>query len=547
MDYEYRQYQEDCEDALLRDTLCDEHYHPVVAVPTGGGKTKILSSFIYKYLEKRPKHSVLVLSHTETILAQDHKALRSFFPGIHIGLYSAGLKSKTFEKITVAGIQSIFRKGRLFASYDLIIVDECHTVPVKGEGMYRRFFQSHSANRGGQGKMEAIRVGLSGSPFRLKHGYVYKGNGALFNKLSYDLCSMENFNQLIEDGYLSNMFVKPPNYKMDTKGVRVTAGDYNSKQLSKKFDRESITREAVGELITFGKNYKAWLIFAIDIDHCENIAREINIQMPNDYTHGIKAIAMHSKTNLERHQVTSNFINGHIRAIVSVGMLTTGFDAPNIDLIGLLRPTKSPVLHAQMIGRGSRVHPGKDHCLVLDYAGNIARLGPINNIQVPDPEKKKKDNGDPIVKACNVCGCLHHPSVKICNVCGYEFIFQEKISTSHDESEVIQYSNLKWLDVSGVSYQIHTKRGTNVDILKVTYFCGINKVNEYVCYNHQAGYAKYKADNWVKHRWTYNTPPYNVEELYRYNSHLLVPKRILVDLSKKFPSVVESEFGSLHN
>jgi len=528
MDYEFRQYQEDCENTLLADVLGTNDCHPVVAIPTGGGKTKILSSFIYKYLDEKPTDRVLVLSHTATIVQQNWEALGSFFPGIHIGLYSSGLGSKTISKITVGGIQSVYRKRKKFTEFDLVIVDECHMIPTKGMGRYRTFFNT----------VECIRVGLSGSPFRTGHGYVHKGEGALFNHMSYDLCSMENFNQLVADGYLTELYSKPPELQMNVDGITESGGDFKLKELSKRFDRESITKEAIKELLKFGKKYKSWLVFAIDIDHANHINEELN-------RHGIQSVALHSKSKNDRHEIKDDFVHGRIRAIVSVGMITTGFDAPNIDLLVLLRPTSSPVLHVQMIGRGLRTNPGKTHCLVLDFAGNVSRLGPINAVEVPEPTKKKKKGmGSPIVKDCPRCGCLHHPTVKVCNVCGHKFKFEQKIKTRADEEEVVRtQSPAKWMSVTDVKYNVHTKRGdpTAPKTLKVTYYCGLSTFSEYICYDHN-GYAKRIANNWVRHRWKFDVQPRSVQELHDYAKHLHIPMQIKVDMQGKYPRIIDFEF-----
>jgi DNA repair protein RadD len=524
MEWEYRQYQEDCENAILKYTLHKSGFNPVVAVPTGGGKTKIMGSFIYKYLEEIPVANVLVISHTETIIRQDYKAIKSFFPGIIIGLYSSGLGSKTIEKITVAGIQSIYKKGNLFQHFDIVIVDECHTVPTKGNGMYRQFFK----------KVTCPRVGLSGSPFRTGHGYVHTGEGALFNVLAYNLCSMDNFNALVKDGYLTKLISKPPDYQMDTEGVKESAGDYNLKDLSRHFDRQELTDRACAELVKFGKNYKSWLVFAIDIEHADHINDELR-------RHGINSEVLHSRSDTDRHELKEKFVYKQIRAIVSVGMITTGFDAPNIDLLVLLRPTKSPVLHVQMIGRGLRTCNGKDHCLVLDFAGNISRLGPINAVEVPTKRKKANGAGKPVVKKCPKCGCLHHPTVKFCDVCGHEFQFTSNLNDTFDTTEVVKtVHDKRWFEVTDMMYALHYKVGKPVS-MKVIYKSGLFTVTEYVCYDHP-GYAGYKAKNWVDYRWKIGDLPKSVDELYNNIHNLRRPNKILIDLHAKYPSVLDAKF-----
>ncbi len=520
--YETRQYQIDCEDALLADTLSSPDIHPLAAVPTGGGKTIIMSGFIKKYLNINPSNKILVISHTENILLQDLETLEDYFPEIFIGLYSSGLKSKSIEQITVAGIQSIYKQGKLFKDTDLIIIDEAHSCPTKGRGMYWRFFDV----------VKCQRVGLTATHFRTGHGYLYKGKGAWFNKLSYDLCTMDKFNALVDEGYLTNLFCKPPSLQINVDKVKTTAGDYNLKDLAQAVDRDSITKEAVQESIKFGKNYKSWLIFAINIEHADSIYNELNKL-------GICTGVLHSNSNGNKHQITNDFKSGKIRALVSVGMITTGFDAPNIDLIILLRPTKSPVLHVQMIGRGLRPYPGKDHCLILDFSGNTERLGPINNIQIVP--KRKSKNGEPIVKTCPQCGCIHHPIVKFCNVCGHEFTFKEKLQTKFSKHDIIQKSNdPEWLNVTDIKYKIHSKKD-KPDSLRVVYKCGLYTVNEYVCYDHD-GYPRHKAENWVKHRFPYLYEFKDVFELWQKSEYLAKPLQILVDTMQKYPNIIDSKF-----
>ena len=527
IEYEYRWYQEDCEDALLMSVLKNPENHPVAAVPTGAGKSKILGSFISKFLERRPEANVLVLSHTEEILKQDYVAILSFFPGIPLGLYSSGLGCRYIKKITVAGIQSVYKQADRFKHFDIIIIDEAHSIPTKGKGMYRQFLK----------KVPALRIGLTATHFRTGHGYIHEGEGALFNNLVYDLSSRDNFNRLVDEGYLANLISKSTEFELDTSNVKMSGGDFSVKDLSVTLDRNEITKNAVEELVKFGSNYKKWLVFAIDIQHANNIAEKLR-------EHDIDTEYLHSKMSKSRDEVVARYKFGKTRALVSVGMVTTGFDAPNIDLIALLRPTRSLVLHVQMIGRGLRTCKGKSHCLVLDFAGNTERLGPINAIEVPHKGKKKKNGGSIITKRCPSCGVIHFPLIKVCNVCGHEFIFKEKLKTTASHVEVVQKSlppkvPPKWLNVDQVVYTIHEKR-TSPPSLKVTYLCGVSRVNEWVCYEH-SGYAKHLANYWVKMRLKGESPN-STDDLYRMRHQLRVPSKILVDVSGKFLSIKNSIF-----
>jgi len=461
-------------------------------------------------------------------LVQDREAIQKFFPKEIIGLYSSGLGRKIIRKITVAGIQSIYKKAKIFKHFDLVIIDECHVMPSRGMGMFKQFFS----------EVKGTRVGLSATPFRTGQGYVYEGEGAFFTKISCDLCSMEVFNDLVEKKYLTVLHSLPAKFELDTAGVKTTAGDFNNRDLSQKFDRDSITSAAVQEILKYGKKYKTWLIFAINIEHADNINKELQ-------EFGINSKALHSHTSKDRKKILQGIKTQKLRCVVSVGMVTTGFDAPNIDLIVLLRPTKSPILHVQMIGRGLRTskESGKDHCLVLDFSGNIKRLGPINNVRLPGVKKKEEGGGLPIIKTCPKCECMHHPSVKVCPACGHIFIFKSKLEPSFEVSEIVQKSSKTqdtWRVVTDIEYSVHRKT-SNPDSLKVTYYCGISTVSEYICFGH-TGYAKYSANNWVNFRWMKEYIPRDVEGLYNNSKYLRKPKKIKISSKGKFLKVVDVVF-----
>jgi len=523
MKFEKRQYQLDVVEAWYN-AIKEGSTKPVVAVPTGAGKTVIMGAMIHAYLNDNPHNKVVVLSHTREILQQDHASLQVFFPDDEIGLYSAGLKSKTIGQITVAGIQSVYRKPELYEFTNLFIIDECHTVNHKNSGMYRSLLSKH------RGQI----TGMSATVFRTGHGFIHE-NSTLFDHLAYDLTSVSNFTKLIDDGYLTNLIPISTKMQLDASKVKVSAGDYNVKDLGDTFDVESITKEACLETVKYGKNYKKWLVFAINIAHAERISRLLNAE-------GIAADTLHSDVVEDREEIINQFKNGSTRALVSVGMVTTGFDAPNVDLLVLLRPTKSAVLHVQMVGRGLRISPGKDHCLVLDFAGNTERLGPINDVLVP--KKKRKGDGSAPVRKCPVCATLVHISKPACPTCGFEFPLPEntKLKTKASKHELVKRKEdkQKWLKVDNVNYHLHQKRGGHTS-LRVVYNCGIQSVSDWVCLNHPRGsYPKVKADHWVTARGY--TGGLTTEEVYTDSNRLRQPKSILVDFDGKYSAIRNAIF-----
>jgi len=518
MKFEARKYQQDTVDALWNVVSKQPGKNPVIAVPTGAGKTVIMGMFIKKYMEAHPHDMVVVLSHTQDILEQDYEALQEFFPHEEIGLYSASLNSRTVEQITVAGIQSAYRQPKKFAFTNLYLIDECHTVNHKGQGMYRSLLDRNAS----------IKVGMSATVFRSGHGYVYE-KGALFDWLAYDLTSVDNFNKLVSDGYLTRLISVSTDMQLDSSKVKKSAGDYNIKDLSNTFDKESITNAAIQETIKYGENYKKWLIFAIDIDHADSICAGLNAL-------GIDTDVLHSRMDADRRDVTRVYKTGKKRALVSVGMVTTGFDAPNVDLVVLLRPTMSAVLHVQMVGRGLRVAPGKDHCLVLDFAGNTERLGPINNVIVP--KQKGEGTGEAPTKTCPECNVILPASVRYCDVCGNEFKFQVKITATSGKSDIVLKDKTKWLSVTNIQYQVHKKKGKPDSVL-VIYHCGITRVKEWIHPQH-SGYAGSKGRHWLEYR-GYNGS-LDPQDIVNNATRLAEPVKIHVDYASKYPDVIDSEF-----
>jgi len=525
MKFEFRQYQKDVAEAWYADIKAG-NCSPIIAVPTGAGKSIILGLVLKMYLTDFPSNKITVLTHTARIVKQDVATLKEFFPNKTIGIYSAGLNKKEIEQITVGSIQSVNNAKEAFRWTNLFIVDEVHSVNHRRSGNYRKLFE----------ECRGVVAGMSATIFRTGHGYIYKGKGSFFDKLSYDLTSVKEFNKLVTAGYLTTLISVAPKTQLNSSKVKKSAGDYNIKDLAKAHDRETVTKSAISDALYYGKNYKKWLGFAIDIEHAEHISAELNKQ-------GIKSTVLHSRITANRDKVIEEFLESDTRALVSVGMVTTGFDAPFIDLILLLRPTASAVLHVQMVGRGLRVFPGKKHCLILDYAGNTARLGPINNVIIPK-SKEAGNKGKAPTKACPKCSTITYTVAKECASCGHEFVFEVKIDEQASTAPILEgkyappETKEKWLNVTAVKYSIHKKVGAPDSIL-VIYFCGLTRIKEWWCLDH-SGYAGRKAKHQVLYRGYKGNP--STYKVFQNKDTLRKPKRIYVDLAPRYPVILNTQF-----
>ncbi len=531
--FEYRWYQSEGISELSNDiNECIDTKSidfPIGVFPTGSGKTIIMTGIVNEILSHNPKLNILVLAHDKWIISQNYSAMIKEFGNNFIGLYSAGLKSREIKKITVAGIQSIYRRTSEFEKFDVAIVDECHLINPKSAGMYRKLIDC----------CKLSVVGLTATPFRLGHGYIHKGKGSLFKKISYDITTPKHFKRLIDEGYLSRLITKRTLQEMDVDGIKIRKGDFDEAELSKTFNKDEITSKIVSEIIEFGFNYKHWLVFAIDIEHADQIvAKFISL--------GISAIAIHSRMEISDQVAIKDYRSGKYRVAVNVNMLTTGFDYPEIDLIAVARPTKSPVFHVQSAGRGLRVCEGKDHCLILDFAGNTERLGPIDSVNIKQKDEDKKGNGAPITKVCPECDVIHHAAVRVCDVCGFKFIFKHNLELSSSSADIFSTgdSPIRWVEINTVLYRQEPANFKRPAVMVVTYKGKFKTFSEYVCIEHpRNSFAERLARNWLKHRLPENCPlPKKVCDLLPHINLLSKPKYIRVDFSKKNPKVLNTRF-----
>lgn len=521
-----REYQATGIDVAL-ETIEDSSKHPVIAIPTGAGKTIVGTNIADRFIEKTSKH-VLFISHVKEILGQLHASLKGYTTH-SIGLYSAGLKSKTTSSITVAGIQSIWRKPELFKRVGLIIIDECHLVNDLNQGMYRNFFNALS-------QYTAVNyIGLTATPYRAR-GYIHIGEETLFNCLPYDLTEHKHFNKLVEDGYLAKLYTKRTEFELDTTGIKTVAGDFSDKELDEKLNRAEISLIAVKEIVKFGKKFKQWLVFCINIDHAEVVSVMLN-------SYGISTKAVHSEMTENRDDVLEEYKNNKLRCLTNVDVLTTGIDIPTIDFIAMLRPTKSPTIYVQSVGRGLRVARDddgkviKDKCLVLDFAGNISRLGPIDYIQIKQKGKPQK-GGDPITKDCPVCKCVYHPMQKVCDSCGYVFKFKENLTTSASDLSITKKVETEWMQITQSEMNRHKKRNAP-DSVKIEMISGLRKFTKWFAVNSEYPSVRRKSKFDLSQFLGKDVSDYTIEEILKCEVQNI--KRIRVNLAEKYPEIVSWE------
>lgn len=473
--------------------------NPVVAMPTGTGKSYFIAEFVRRAMLRFPQTRLIMSTHVKELIDQNVKRMLDVWPNAPIGIHSAGLKSReTLQPIIFGGIKSMLKNTTALGHRDLCVIDEAHLVSPNAETGYQTFLTELKMRNP---YLKVIL--LTATPYRLGLGHLTNGNIA--THVAYDLCNIEGFSRLIAEGYLCPVTAKKTQTQLDlgSIGVSNATGDFVEGALQEAIDQHAITFSALTEICNFGRDRRAWMIFAAGIEHAEHIA----LMLRGSF--GVPAAAVHSKMKrTEVDQIVEDFKSGRIRCIVNKDILTTGFDHPPIDLIGMLRPTMSPGLWVQMLGRGMRPFPMKENCLVLDFAANTARLGPVNDPNVPMPKGAGPPRDSP-VKLCKVCGTYNHSSRRTCEGCGEEFPFETglepNINAEASNEELLRSAlpQVEWFDVGRVVYDRHTSKTGSVSV-KVAYYCEkLRTFYEYIKFEDAKPFAIHKAHDWLRQRTVY--------------------------------------------
>jgi DNA repair protein RadD len=473
-------------------------------LPTAAGKTHVIST-ICKDAITRWNGRVLILAHVKELLQQAADKLQAVCPEVPVGIYSAGLGSRdTHTPVIIGGIQSVYRRANELGHFDLAIVDESHLIPTDGDGMYRTLLTDLKTIN------PILRViGLTATPFRMTTGPIC-GPENVLNSICYEI----GVRELIDQGFLCPLITKAGRTKVDTKDLHIRNGDYVASEVEQLMDDDALIHAACKEIVEHTLNRKSCLIFASGVKHGEHVADKLESM-------GQRVATIFGGTlPFVREQTIADFKAGKLKYLVNVNVLTIGFDAPNIDCVAMLRPTLSPGLYYQILGRGFRLHPGKENCLVLDFGGNALRHGPVDALRIQArPFSGGGNGGSAPAKECPQCQGVIAAGHTMCPYCGYEF---DPPPVKHDAKPsnacVLsgKYTDRTY-DVQNMRYHVHTKRDASPDTprtLRVEYGIGWHQYrSEWVCLEHK-GYARLKAEQWWAKRSKMPVPE-TVEEAVR--------------------------------
>ncbi|BDM64952.1 helicase [Shewanella sp. NFH-SH190041] len=454
-----RDYQQQAVDATL------QHFRhstasAVLVLPTGAGKSLVIAE-----LARIAKGRVLVLTHVKELVAQNAEKVGLMTDAA--GIYSAGLGQKsTDDKTLVASIQSAARAREKFTTpFSLVIIDECHRVSLEKDSQYQQLLQHLK-----QINTNIRILGLTATPYRLGLGWIYRyhyhGKVGTPDKAVFEKCIFElPLRPLIKQGYLT-----PPtlydgleaqyDFSLLQAGEH---GQYSEQQIDSLLSHSGrATKAIVGQIRLLAQQRRGVIIFAATVRHAEEIMTLL---------HGESSALITAQTdNDERDRLINAFKAQEIKFLVNVAVLTTGFDAPHVDFIAILRPTESVSLFQQMVGRGLRLAPNKHDCLVIDYAANgfdlyfpeVGQAKPDSKsvpVQVPCPACQfanifwglVDDDGDIIEHFGRRCQgldehnqqCSYRFRCRICPDCGAENDIAARVCNSCQSTLVDPDTHLK--------------------------------------------------------------------------------------------------------
>lgn len=387
--YTLRPYQKEAVDKTLS-YFRKKRDPAVIVLPTGAGKSLVIAE-----LARIAKGRVLILAHVKELVEQNHAKYTSY--NLEAGIYSAGLNQKdSHQKVVFGSIQSVARaKKSFFKDFSLLIIDECHRVNTQEDTQYSSVIKELTQNNN-----QICILGLTATPYRLGLGWIYEynHNGELKTneKRFFKRCVFElPLEFMIKNKYLTQpVKVDIPVTSYDFSELTQSGKMYSAKDIEELLKKQKrLTPLIVKNIVDITEKYNraGVMIFSSTVKHAE----EIMGYLPE----GEAMIVIGDTENQERDQIIEEFKNKKFKYLVNVSVLTTGFDAPHVDVIAILRPTESVSLYQQIIGRGLRLDQNKKDCFILDYTG----VG--HDIYTPEiGDKRPTTESVAVIVPCPKCG-----------------------------------------------------------------------------------------------------------------------------------------------
>lgn len=390
--YKLRPYQQEAVDNTIN-YFKKKREPAVIVLPTGAGKSLVIAE-----MAKIARGRVLILAHVKELVEQNYQKFTSY--GLEAGIYSAGLnKKESNQKVIFGSIQSVARAPKsFFNDFTLLIVDECHRISMEEDTQYSVVIKNLKAYN-----HNICILGLTATPFRLGLGWIYEYNHKgiiqspqprFFKQCVFDL----PLEFMIKNKYLTlPVKIDIPVTSYDFSELTESGKMYTTEQVQALLNKQKrLTPLIIKNIVDITENYqrKGVMIFSSTVNH----AKEILDYLPENQAR----IVLGDTEDGERDQIIEDFKSKKFKYLVNVSVLTTGFDAPHVDIIAILRPTESISLYQQIIGRGLRLAQDKADCFILDYTG----VG--HNIYSPEISDRKPESDAVAVQvSCPKCAFLN--------------------------------------------------------------------------------------------------------------------------------------------
>lgn len=391
--YKLRTYQQEAVDKTI--AFFQRRREPaVIVLPTGAGKSLVIAE-----LARIARGRVLVLAHVKELVEQNHAKYSSY--GLEAGIYSASLGKKDWKQKAIFGsVQSVARASDdFFQGFSLLIIDECHRVAEDGHTQYQEVIQKLKTQN-----PQLCILGLTATPYRLGLGWIYEyaHHGELksdqprfFKQCVYEL----PLSYMIKNKYLTTpVKIDIPVTCYDFSELTEKGRMYTQSEVEELLkNQKRLTPLIVKNIIDITERFerKGVMIFSASVNH----AQEIMQYLPPD-----DARLVIGDTELsERDSIVQEFKQKKFKYLVNVSVLTTGFDAPHVDVVAILRPTESNSLYQQIVGRGLRLDEDKNDCFILDYTG----VG--HDLFTPEiTDRRPAKESVPVTVECPDCGFENH-------------------------------------------------------------------------------------------------------------------------------------------
>jgi DNA repair protein RadD len=468
---------------------------------------------------------VLILAHRRELLEQNHGVLRLLDPEADVGICSASLAhDNTSACIVVGGTATIYRRLQRLGHIDIVLLDEGHRLSDASSSMLARIREALG---------DPPLVGLTATPFR-GDGISLIDSG-IFEAIVHEV----TIGDALKAGLLCPLVTKSPRIgQIDMRGVRVTAGEFNARDMERAAMAGDTTRLAIARTVEVARaeDRRSWLIFSSGVAHAQQIGAELE-------RHAVSyAVVVGDTDSDERSDAIARFRDGEITALVNCNVFTEGFDCTRIDLIAFMRATCSPVLWVQSAGRGMRLHPGLENCRLLDFGNNIRRHGPIDAVVLRKAsERHDADRAAGRSRICPACDEANAAGALVCTACGEELVKRsapvgEPVLRDHDSKLDARESELaalgggagQWVEVHGASAKRHAKPGGS-PCLRLRYDTSVGAVSEFLAFDSSPGARWHARRRWNElSRLSWRGAPDSTAEALGCVSELRRPARLLV-------------------